>query len=237
MKTLLHRAETRGHAQHGWLNTHHTFSFADYYDPERIHFGALRVLNDDSIQGGKGFGMHPHDNMEVITIPLTGKLEHQDSMGNKEVMHAGEIQVMSAGTGILHSEFNADSSEELTLLQIWVFPKHKNTQPRYSQISLSDVAKSDELYAIVTPNPEAEGAWIGQDAWFYLGDLSQGWKGTHSLKSDRNGVYLFVIDGSVEVQGIQLNTRDGLGLSEVEVIDIHAITTARILLMEVPMVW
>lgn len=237
MNTVLHKSESRGHANHGWLNTSYTFSFANYYNPQRIHFGALRVLNDDYIAGGMGFDMHPHDNMEVITIPLSGKLQHEDSMGNKEVMHAGEIQVMSAGTGIFHSEYNADRVEALTLLQIWVLPKEKNTKPRYSQISLSDVVKPNALYQIVSPNPDDDGAWIGQNAWFHLGDLSQGWKGTYSLKDKSNGLYLFVIDGAINVAGYKLSKRDGLGLTDLSDIEIETTSDARILLMEIPMSW
>lgn len=235
MKTTLHKSDTRGHANHGWLDSHHTFSFANYYNPERIHFGALRVLNDDRITGGEGFSMHPHDNMEIISIPLSGTLEHKDSMNNVAVIQAGEIQVMSAGTGIFHSEFNKNLKEEAAFLQIWVFPKEKNTEPRYSQISLADVAKPDTLYQIVSPNPNEPGAWIGQDAWFHLGDLSKGWKDTYLLKKKGSGVYLFVLEGSVKVAGHILERRDGLGVSEVESLEIEAIHPSRLLLMEVPM--
>ena len=171
MKTIIHKAETRGHANHGWLNTHHTFSFANYYNPERVHFGALRVLNDDWIAGGEGFGKHPHDNMEIITIPLKGAVEHQDSMGNKGVINAGEIQVMSAGTGIFHSEYNANKDKELELLQIWVFSDKKNVTPRYQQMSLADLQKPNELYQILSPDYEGTGVWIHQQAWFQLDDL------------------------------------------------------------------
>jgi len=237
MKTILHKSETRGHANHGWLDTHHTFSFANYYNPDRIHFGALRVLNDDRIDGGEGFGMHPHDNMEIITIPLSGALEHKDSMGNTAVIEAGEIQVMSAGTGIFHSEYNKNTDEDARLLQIWIFPNEKNTKPRYSQISLSDVAKPDTLYQIVSPNPDDEGAWIGQQAWFHLGELSEGWKGSYKLKKNNSGVYLFVLEGSIIVAGLTLDRRDGLGVTDIESLDIEVIKPARILVMEVPMIF
>jgi quercetin 2,3-dioxygenase len=235
MKTTLHKAASRGHANHGWLDTYHTFSFANYYNPERIHFGALRVLNDDFIAGGEGFGMHPHDNMEIVTIPLTGTIEHKDSMGNATAIPAGEIQVMSAGTGIFHSEFNKNKDEDLRLLQIWVFPNEKNAVPRYSQISLSDVAKPDELYQIVSPNPDDSGAWIRQQAWFHLGDLSMGWKGNYTLKSLKSGVYFFVIEGSVTVAGYTLQTRDGLGVSDVDNLDIEANILTKLLVMEIPL--
>jgi len=237
MKTILHKSDTRGHANHGWLDTHHTFSFANYYNPDRIHFGALRVLNDDRITGGEGFSMHPHDNMEIISIPLSGAVEHKDSMGNTAVIEAGEIQVMSAGTGIFHSEYNKNPHQDARFLQIWVFPSEKNTTPRYSQISLSDVAKPDTLYQIVSPNPDDEGAWIGQRAWFHLGELSEGWKGSHKLKSNNSGVYLFVLEGSILAAGYTLDRRDGLGVTDIDSLDIEVVKTARILVIEVPMIF
>lgn len=235
MKTILHTADSRGHANHGWLNTHHTFSFANYYNPDRIHFGLLRVLNDDLVAAGGGFGMHPHDNMEIISIPLQGVIEHKDNMGNSEKIGAGEIQVMSAGTGVFHSEFNPEPEGLLNLLQIWVFPEKRNTEPRYSQISIEGLAKPDELYQIVSPNPEDDGAWIGQQAWFHLGDLSKDWEGEYSLKGSNHGVYAFVIEGKVTIAGQTLNRRDGLGVYETSKITIHADEPSRILLMEVPM--
>ncbi len=235
MKTILHTANSRGHANHGWLDTHHTFSFANYYNPDRIHFGLLRVLNDDLVEAGGGFGKHPHDNMEIISIPLQGVIEHKDSMGNAEQIRAGEIQVMSAGTGIFHSEFNPESEGLLNLLQIWVFPAQRNTKPRYSQISIQGLAKPDELYQIVSPNPDDDGAWIGQQAWFHLGDLSKGWEGEYNLKGSNHGVYAFVIEGKATIAGQTLNRRDGLGIYETSKIMIHADEPSRILLMEVPM--
>ena len=235
MKTILHKSETRGHANHGWLDTHHTFSFANYYNPQRVHFGMLRVLNDDQIAPGEGFGKHPHDNMEIITIPLYGDLEHKDSMGNHGVITTGEIQVMSAGTGIFHSEFNKNKDKEVGLLQIWVFPNKKNVTPRYDQITLADIQKPDEFYQILSPNSEDQGVWIYQNAWFHLGDLSEGWKGTYQLKDKKNGVYFFVIEGKVTVAGQELNRRDGLGVSEAESIEITTSAKTKLLVMEVPM--
>jgi len=235
MKTILHTANSRGHANHGWLDTHHTFSFANYYNPERVHFGMLRVLNDDQIAGGEGFGQHPHDNMEIITIPLEGVIEHKDSMGNATQLRSGEIQVMSAGTGIFHSEFNPDPVKLLRLLQIWVLPAKRNTKPRYSQISLEGLAKPDTLYQIVSPNADDDGAWIGQQAWFHLGDLSKGWEGEYNLKGSNAGVYTFVIEGKVNINGQTLGRRDGLGIYETNKIDIRSEEPSRILLMEVPM--
>ncbi|MDD4990824.1 MAG: pirin family protein [Paludibacter sp.] len=235
MKTILHKSETRGHANHGWLDTHHTFSFANYYNPERVHFGALRVLNDDRIDGGQGFGTHPHDNMEIISIPISGDLEHKDSMGNHGVITTGEIQVMSAGTGIFHSEYNKNKDKEAQFLQIWVFPNKKNVIPRYDQISLSEVEKIDELYQILSPNPAEQGVWIHQNAWFHLGDLSEGWEGEYELKDKSNGVYFFIIEGNVTIAGQALNRRDGLGVSETDSITIKTDSQTKLLVMEIPM--
>jgi redox-sensitive bicupin YhaK (pirin superfamily) len=235
MKTILHKAETRGHANHGWLDSHHTFSFADYYDPQRVHFGALRVLNDDRVAAGKGFGQHPHDNMEIVSIPLFGDLEHKDSMGNVAVIRKGEIQVMSAGTGIFHSEYNRNTDKETQFLQIWVIPNKKNVTPRYDQISITDIAKEDELYQILSPNPDDQGVWIHQQAWFHLGELSEGWTGSYKLKGEDTGVYFFVLEGEVTVAGQKLNKRDGLGVSETAEISITANSEAQLLIMEVAM--
>jgi hypothetical protein len=237
MKTIIHKAETRGHANHGWLNTHHTFSFANYYNPERVHFGSLRVLNDDWIAGGEGFGKHPHDNMEIITIPLKGAVEHQDSMGNKGIINSGEVQVMSAGTGIFHSEYNPNKDKELELLQIWVFPNKKNVTPRYEQISLADLEKPNELYQILSPNPDDMGVWIHQQAWFHLGDLNEDWEGKYTLKNPESGIYAFVIEGDVTIAGKELKRRDGMGISEITEIEIKTNSQAKLLLMEVPMNW
>lgn len=237
MKTILYPADSRGYANHGWLKTSHTFSFANYYNPERIHFGALRVLNDDWIAAGEGFGKHPHDNMEIITIPFTGAVLHQDSMGNKGVIMPGEIQVMSAGTGIFHSEHNNSKDEALTLFQIWVFPDKKNVTPRYDQITISDLSKKDELYQILSPNPDDQGVWIHQKTWFHLGDLSKNTELDYTLKQVGSGVFIQVIDGNIKVDDILLDIRDGLGVTETETIHIKAETDARILVMEVPMKW
>jgi len=235
MKTILHKSETRGHANHGWLDTHHTFSFANYYNPERVNFGALRVLNDDWIASGEGFGKHPHDNMEIITIPLIGAVEHKDSMGNHGEIAAGEIQVMSAGTGIFHSEFNRNQNQELQLLQIWVIPNKRNVTPRYDQISLAGIAKQNELFQILSPDPNDQGVWIHQNAWFHLGDLSEGWEGEYELKDKNNGVYFFVIEGDVTISGQKLNKRDGLGVSETSSVEISSDSLSKLLIMEVPM--
>ena len=235
MKTILHKAETRGHANHGWLDSHHTFSFADYYDPQRVHFGALRVLNDDRVAAGKGFGQHPHDNMEIVSIPLFGDLEHKDSMGNVAVIRKGEIQVMSAGTGIFHSEYNRNTDKETQFLQIWVIPNKRNVTPRYDQISITDIAKDDELYQILSPNPNDQGVWIHQQAWFHLGELSEGWTGSYKLKGEDTGVYFFVLEGEVTVAGQKLSKRDGFGVSETSEIEITANSEVQLLVMEVAM--
>lgn len=237
MKTILYPADSRGYADHEWLKTNHTFSFANYYNPERIHFGALRVLNDDWIAAGEGFGKHPHDNMEIITIPFTGAVLHQDSMGNKGVIMPGEIQVMSAGTGIFHSEHNNSKDEALTLFQIWVFPDKKNVTPRYDQITISDLSKKDELYQILSPNPDDQGVWIHQKAWFHLGDLSKDTQLDYTLKQVGSGVFIQVIEGEVLVGENRLTTRDAVGITETDTIHIKAETNARILVMEVPMKW
>lgn len=235
MKTILHTAESRGHANHGWLDSHHTFSFANYYDPDRVHFGTLRVLNDDRVSAGEGFGTHPHDNMEIISIPLFGAIEHKDSMGNHGIISTGEVQVMSAGTGIFHSEYNKNKDKEARFLQIWVFPDKKNVTPRYDQISIADIAKPDELYQILSPNTHDQGVWIHQQAWFHMGDLSENWKGTYKLKNEKSGVYFFVIEGEMNIAGQPLKRRDGFGVSEVTEIEITANSQSKLLIMEVPM--
>ena len=235
MKTILHKAETRGSADHGWLKTHHTFSFANYYDSERVHFGTLRVLNDDYVAGGKGFGMHPHDNMEIITIPLEGDLQHKDNMGNSEIIREGDVQVMSAGTGVYHSEFNPNEDKAVTLLQIWVFPNKKNAKPRYDQISIRDIARENEFYQILSPNPDDKGVWIHQNAWFSLGRLDLGKEANYKLNDENNGVYAFVIEGKVTVNGQELEKRDGLGIWNVDELEVRSEADSRVLLMEIPM--
>jgi redox-sensitive bicupin YhaK (pirin superfamily) len=233
--TVLHKAETRGHANHGWLDTHHTFSFANYYNPERMHFGVLRVLNDDVVTGGMGFGRHPHDNMEIISIPLEGDLEHQDSMGNLAVIRNGDIQVMSAGTGIFHSEKNKNKDKTVKFLQIWLFPNKRNVTPRYDQLTLRAEDRKNKLQQILSPYPDDEGVWIHQDAWFHLGSLDKDIKKQYALKKKGNGVYVFVISGNVTVAGQKLSVRDGLGLWDTATVDIKADSHAEILIMEVPM--
>ncbi|MEN0045983.1 MAG: pirin family protein [Bacteroidota bacterium] len=235
MKTVLHKAATRGHADHGWLNSHHTFSFANYYHPERMNFGVLRVLNDDVVSEGRGFGTHPHDNMEIISIPLEGDLEHKDSMGNTATIKAGDVQVMSAGTGIFHSEYNKNKDEAVKFLQIWVFPNQKNVEPRYDQITLQQENLKNQLHQVLSPNQEDEGVWIHQNAWFHMGNLDAGTALNYDLKAEGNGIYAFVLEGEVTIAGQELSKRDGFGVWDTEAIDIQANKDAKVLLMEVPM--
>lgn len=233
--TVLHKAETRGHANHGWLNSYHTFSFANYYNPDRMHFGVLRVLNDDSVQAGMGFGTHPHDNMEIISIPLEGDLEHKDSMGNVAVIKNGDVQVMSAGSGITHSEYNKNQDKQVKFLQIWVFPNKRNVTPRYGQVTLKAEDRHNKLQQIVSPDANDEGAWIHQNAWFHLGKFDTNINQDYHLKDKSNGVYFFLLNGDVTVNGQTLNTRDGLGIWETDTISIKANTDSEFLIMEVPM--
>jgi redox-sensitive bicupin YhaK (pirin superfamily) len=235
MKTIFHPADQRGHANHGWLDAHHSFSFGNSYDPERIHFGALRVLNDDSISGGQGFGAHPHDNMEIITIPLEGALMHKDNMGNSSVIQAGDIQVMSAGTGIMHGEFNAHAKEQLKLLQIWLFPNQKQVAPRYQQITLDPAAMHNQLQQILSPNSEDAGVWIHQDAWFHLGEFDAGQTFDYKLKGNNHGIYTFVIAGKLQTSGQELGRRDALGIWETEQVSFEVQEPSKVLIIEVPM--
>ncbi len=237
MNYVIHKAEDRGHANHGWLNANHSFSFASYYDPEKTHFGMLRVLNDDTVAGGNGFGKHPHDNMEIITIMRKGDLQHEDSMGHKEVIHVGEVQVMSAGSGILHSEINANKDEEVQLFQIWVFPNKQNVEPRYDKIKLDESKLKNKFYQIISPNQGEEGSWIYQDAWFNMGKFEKGTSVDYSVKKKNNGVYAFVINGTATVDGHELNKRDALGIWNIEKLNITSQSPdMEILLMDIPMV-
>lgn len=234
-QTVLHKANTRGVADHGWLKSYQSFSFAGYYNPERMNFGALRVLNDDIVTGGNGFGEHPHDNMEIISIPLEGNLQHKDSMGNTATIKAGEIQVMSAGTGIYHSEYNADSKNPAKFLQIWLFPNKRNVSPRYDQILLNDTNQHNEFVQILSPNADDTGVWVYQDAWFNLGKFNADFTQTYTLNKKNNGVYIFVLKGQIKVNGELLETRDGFGIWETDSFDVTSISDAEFLLMEVPM--
>ncbi|NNE16233.1 MAG: pirin family protein [Saprospiraceae bacterium] len=235
MNTILHKADTRGQADHGWLNSRHSFSFANYYNPDRMHFGALRVLNDDVVLGGKGFGKHPHDNMEIISIPLEGDLEHKDSIGNVAVIKEGDVQVMSAGTGIYHSEYNKNNDKAVKFLQIWIFPNQKGVKPNYDQISLKSISKNNAFFQILSPNKNDQGVWIHQDAWFHLGYFDDQIKSQYKFKKEGNGVYAFLLEGEAEIEGQKLEKRDGFGIWNVDEIEIIANSGSKILLMEVPM--
>lgn len=234
--TILHKADTRGHANHGWLNSHHTFSFANYYNPDRMHFGVLRVLNDDTVSAGMGFGTHPHDNMEIISIPLEGDLEHKDSMGTVSVIKHGDIQVMSAGTGITHSEYNKNKDSEVKFLQIWVFPNKKNVTPRYDQMTLNLKDRENKFQQIVSPNADDAGVWIHQDAWFNLGKFDKNKTAEYSIKRKTNGVYAFILNGEANINGTPVSKRDGFGIWDTDKLTITSNSdNTEILLMDVPM--
>ncbi|AGC78500.1 hypothetical protein LX97_02823 [Nonlabens dokdonensis] len=236
MKTVLHKSNSRGHANHGWLNSYHSFSFAGYHNPERMSFGVLRVLNDDTVAGGMGFGAHPHANMEIISIPLSGDLEHQDSTGRKAIIKNGDIQVMSAGTGITHSEKNASQNEEVKFLQIWVIPNKQNVSPRYDQITLDPANRKNQLEQILSPTPDDAGVWIHQDAWFHLGTFNKDVTTSYEIKKPGNGIYAFVLKGSFQIGDQEIHTRDGLGIWGTDSFDLAALEDhAEILLMEVPL--
>lgn len=233
--TILHRADSRGFADHGWLQSRHTFSFAGYYNPDRIHFGALRVLNDDLVAPGKGFGTHPHDNMEILSIPLEGDLEHRDSMGNVSVIRQGDVQVMSAGSGITHSEFNRNPDRPVKFLQIWVIPELRNVQPRYDQATLKERDRHNKLQQIVSPDRNADGLRINQQAWFHLGLFDAEFTADYTLRKSGNGVYAFVLKGEVTIAGTLLYERDGLGILNTDAFMIRTGSQeAEFLLIEVP---
>lgn len=233
---IFHAADSRGDANHGWLHSRHTFSFASYYDPKRIHFGALRVLNDDFVAPGMGFGTHPHDNMEIISIPLEGDLAHRDSMGNGTVIRHGDIQVMSAGTGIQHSEFNNSEENPVKFLQIWVFPNKRNVAPRYDQITLNLQDRYNKLQQVLSPSADDEGVWIHQDAWFHLGRFDHDFEIDYQVKKEGNGLYAFILEGAFEIDAHLTSKRDGLGIVDKKDIKIKSLSVdSELLLMEIPM--
>jgi redox-sensitive bicupin YhaK (pirin superfamily) len=235
MKTVFHSSNERGHADHGWLNAKHSFSFASYHDPSKVHFGLLRVLNDDIVAPGKGFGMHPHDNMEIVTIPLSGTLEHRDSMGNIGVIKPNEIQAMSAGSGLMHSEYNHSKTEPINLLQIWVFPKERNITPRYDQKTFSAADKEGKFKTIVAPVRSEDVMWINQDAYFSLGKFSTASKEEYKLQHPGNGAYVFVIEGGASINGQKLGKRDAIGVWDTEKFQIDIEAGSEILVIDVPM--
>ncbi len=234
MIKTLHKADTRGVAEHGWLSSRHTFSFAEYRDPERIRFGLLRVINDDVVQPSMGFGTHPHENMEIISIPLAGELRHQDSMGNTQIIKAGEVQIMSAGTGIRHSEYNGSESEDVNFLQIWVLPEAQDIEPRYDQKLFSADERQGRFQNIVSPDENDGGVWINQQAWFWLGDFKAGQSDAYTIKRSENGAYFFVLEGAVAVADEQLARRDGIGIEGAASVDVKATEDCQLLVMDVP---
>ncbi len=234
MKKVIHKASTRGFADHGWLKSYHTFSFAGYYDPERVHFGLLRVFNDDLVEGGRGFGKHPHDNMEIVSIPLSGALHHQDSTGRDKVINTNDVQIMSGGKGISHSEFNASPTDPVNFLQIWVFPKEKNIDPRYEQKTFAPEGRKNKFQVVVSPE-DKEAVWINQDAYFSLGNFDKGTTAEYKIRKNGNGVYAFILNGSATVNGEALEKRDAVGISETDLLTIEASSDVEILLVEVPM--
>jgi quercetin 2,3-dioxygenase len=236
MKTVFHPSSKRGKASHGWLNSRHSFSFANYHDSSKMNFGLLRVLNDDVVSGGKGFGQHPHENMEIISIPLSGDLKHEDSMGNKTVIREGEIQVMSAGTGVFHSEYNANKEQAVEFLQIWIFPRSQDIPPRYDQTELNDLHLANKLHQVLSPNPSDQGVWIHQDAWFHIGTFDEGIETVYPIKKEGNGIYAFVLEGSFDINGQRLEKRDALGIWETLELSIRSLDlNSRLLLIDVPM--
>ncbi|MFV0141840.1 pirin family protein [Empedobacter falsenii] len=235
MNYQIFKSESRGGGNHGWLNSKHSYSFANYYDPARIHFGALRVVNDDIITGGMGFGKHPHDNMEIITIPTKGGISHEDSMGTGSVIESGDVQVMSAGTGVFHSEMNTYENQEGHFFQIWIIPNKMNVEPRYQQISVREVAKENELYQVLSPNPDDQGVWIHQDAWIFLGNYTEDNQETYKVQKEGNGVFFMVVEGEVEFDGNKLGRRDVIEIKDTNEFSFNVAKDSRLMLIEVPM--
>ncbi len=234
MNKIIHKADSRGYADHGWLQSFHSFSFANYHNPEKVRFGLLRVLNDDIVAPGMGFGTHPHDNMEIVTIPLKGELAHQDSTGNKEVIKAGEVQIMSAGSGLTHSEFNNSKKEFVNLFQIWVFPKEKNITPRYDQKIFDPEERKNKFQIVVSPDEKDGTLWINQDAYFTLGNFDEGNSVKYEIKKNGNGVYVMITEGSAEIDGEVLSRRDAIGLSDLSSVEIKILAKSELLIIEVP---
>jgi redox-sensitive bicupin YhaK (pirin superfamily) len=235
MKTTIHKADTRGLAEHGWLTSRHTFSFAGYHNPERNSFGLLRVLNDDIVLPGEGFGTHPHDNMEIVSIPLLGELAHKDSTGNKEVIKTGDVQIMSAGSGLTHSEFNNSRTDIVNFLQIWVFPKERDIKPRYDQKTIDKSELKNSILTVISPVKSSDTLWINQDAYFSLANLDTGIKKNYEMKNKTNGIYVFNINGEIEIAGETLGKRDAIGIEDLDNIEITAKQNSELLLIEVPM--
>ncbi|MBK8352810.1 MAG: pirin family protein [Saprospirales bacterium] len=232
MNTIIHKANERGNVNHGWLKANHSFSFANYYDPKKEQFGTLRVLNDDVVEAGFGFGMHPHNNMEIVTIPLKGALKHKDSSGGEGVIKTGDVQIMSAGKGIMHSEM-ATTDEDVNLFQIWVFPKKVNIEPRYDQRFFDEKDRENKWQIVVSPNEVHNALWINQDAYFSLGNFDTAT--SYKLNNENNGVYLMVIEGEIEIDGNTLTNRDAIGITDATDFQINVLQPAKLLAIEVPM--
>ncbi|WP_397445892.1 pirin family protein [Polaribacter sp. R77954] len=234
MKKIIHKANTRGFANHGWLKSYHTFSFASYQNPERMNFGMLRVLNDDVVQPKMGFGTHPHKNMEIISIPITGALSHKDSMNNKRAIEVGEVQVMSAGTGVTHSEFNDSKTAESNFLQLWIIPEKQEVTPYYDQKLFNKADRKNKFQTLVSPrDKQVEGSLpINQQAYIAMIDLEAGSEKEYQLK---NGAYFFLIDGEVKVADEILEHRDAIGISETVAVTIQATKNSKLLVIDVPM--
>lgn len=237
MKKILHPSNTRGVGDFGWLQARYSFSFANYFNPERLQFGMLRVLNDDTVAPGMGFGRHPHDNMEIVTIPQKGALKHRDSMGNEGVIEAGDIQIMSAGKGVEHSEINASAKEPISLFQIWVVPETRDVEPRYDQKKIAPLLTENEIVPVVKPKDKADDndLWLHQQVWFNLGTFSEETTTTYNLHNKNNGIYVFVIDGTVVVEDETLERRDAIGVYETESVSITAKANTDVLVIEIPM--
>ena len=235
MNATYHENESRGLADHGWLLSRHTFSFANYHNSKRMNFGLVRVLNDDIVEPTMGFGTHPHDNMEIISIPLSGSLRHQDSMGNKHIISTGEVQIMSAGSGLTHSEYNNSSSEDVNFLQIWVLPKERDITPRYDQKVFDVSNRNNRFQILVSPQVSEETVWINQDAWFSRADIEAGKQIVYEKKGKENGVYFFVIEGDATISGNVVHRRDGLGIKGGETHAVTAKTNTQLLTIEVPL--
>ncbi|MFN5346683.1 MAG: pirin family protein [Bacteroidota bacterium] len=235
MKKVIHKANTRGYANHGWLKSYHTFSLAGYHNPERVHFGMLRVLNDDFVDAGMGFGKHPHDNMEIISIPLSGALHHQDSTGRDKIIKTGDVQIMSAGTGIYHSELNASQQEPVAFLQLWIFPKVNNIEPRYDQKEFNLSDHTNQFQVVVSPTQENDSLFINQDAWLSLIELEEGKDTMYTIHKEGNGVYCFVIDGQLEIADENNERRDAIGIWDTTEFSLKANQKSTVLIIEVPM--
>lgn len=235
MTKIIHRAETRGLADHGWLKSRHTFSFAHYHNPERMNFGALRVLNDDVVAPGMGFGTHPHADMEIVSIPITGLLAHKDSTGNAEIIHSGDVQIMSAGTGLTHSEYNPDKASEVNFLQIWVLPGKRGISPRYEQKTFDLDASRNRFTLLISPEKAEGSLWINQQARFWQGVFDEGVSAKIDLAYENSGLYIFLINGNIKVVDDTLRARDAIGLAGTSSVTIEAQDTSRVLAIEVPL--